>query len=79
MDKLLQKQRDFFHSGATLPVSARVTYLKKLQAAIRQQQDELCRVLYLDLGKSPTEAYMCEIGMCLEEIAYFVKHLPKLA
>ena len=79
MDALLQKQRDFFHTGATLPVSARVTYLKKLQAAIRQQQDELCRVLYLDLGKSPTEAYMCEIGMCLEEIAYFVKHLPKLA
>ncbi len=79
MDKLLQKQRDFFYSGATLPVSARVKYLKKLQAAIRHQQDELCQALYRDLGKSPNEAYMCEIGMCLEEIAYFLKHLPKLA
>ncbi len=79
MHTLLQKQRDFFNSGATLLLKTRITYLKRLRTAILQQQPALYRALYQDLGKSETEAYMCEVGQTLEEIGYFLKHLPQLA
>ena len=79
MDTILQAQRAFFHTGATLPIAARIACLKKLKSAIHQQQSDICQALYRDLGKSPTESYMCEISLCLGEINYFVKQLPQLA
>ena len=78
-EQILQKQRAFFESGATWSVATRLEYLKKLKKAILAYQDDICRALYQDLGKSSTEAYMCELGLCLEEIAYFCKNLKKLA
>ena len=79
MEEILKQQRAFFESGATLPVKNRLNFLKKLRHAIQTHRDDICQALYQDLGKSETEAYMCEIGMTLEEIAYFLKHLPSLA
>lgn len=79
MEEMLKKQRAFFESGETLPVKNRLAYLKKLRQAIQTHRDDICQALYQDLGKSETEAYMCEIGMTLEEIAYFLKQLPSLA
>ena len=79
MDTILQQQRRFFKTGATLPVKTRLQYLKKLKQLIRAKEQAICQALYLDLGKSATESYMCEIGLCLGEIDYFLKHLPALA
>lgn len=79
MNDILQKQRRFFASGQTLPVKTRLEYLKKLRQAIIQRQDDICRALQQDLGKSEMEAYMCEVGLALEEISYFLKNLHKLA
>lgn len=38
-------------------------------------EDEINRALRLDLGKSASEAYMCETGMVLAEISYMLKHM----
>jgi len=35
--------------------------------------------LHSDLGKSRTEAYMCEVGLTISEISYFLKNLKKFA
>ncbi len=35
--------------------------------------------LYKDLGKSPSEAYMCETGLVLSEITYMLKHIKKFS
>ena len=78
-ESILQKQRDFFESGATWPLETRLNYLKKLNKAILACQDDICQALYQDLGKSSMESYMCELALCLEEIAYFLKNLKKLA
>ena len=76
---LVTRQRSYFQSGATLPVSARLAALRRLYDAISSHEKETRRALQKDLGKSGFESYMCETGMVLEEISYMLKHTPKFA
>ncbi len=79
IEEILQKQRKYFQSGATLSVKFRIEKLKKLRAAIVAHEEEIANALYADLGKSRMESYMCEIGMALSELRYLIKHTKKLA
>ena len=76
---LVTRQRRYFQSGATLPVSARLAALRRLYDAISSHEKEIRRALQKDLGKSGFESYMCETGMVLEEISYMLKHTRKFA
>ena len=60
---LLTRQRKYFQTGATLPVSTRLAALKRLYAAITANEKEIHLALQKDLGKSNFESYMCETGM----------------
>ncbi len=75
MRALVQNQRIFFRSGATLDVPTRIRALKKLKRGILKYEKEIGAALRKDLGKSPTESYMCEIGMTLSEINYMLRHI----
>lgn len=75
MKNLIQTQRTFFHSGATLDISTRIHALVKLKNSIVKYEKEIATALKRDLGKSSTEAYMCEIGMTLSEINYMLHHI----
>ncbi len=79
MQNILDKQREFFKSGATLSVKVRLEYLKKLKDVIKANEQAIFEAIYKDLGKSSTEAYMCEVGLSLDEISYFQKNLKKFA
>ncbi len=79
IDEILQQQRNYFYSGATLPVSFRVEKLKQLYRAIQNHEEEIKAALKADLGKSDFEAFMCEIGTTLAEISYMVKNCRKFA
>jgi aldehyde dehydrogenase (NAD+) len=79
METLLKKQQDFFKSGKTLSIKFRLEYLKKLHTAIKNNEEKILEALHSDLGKSATEAYMCEVGLALSEITYFLKNLKKFA
>ncbi len=79
MKKILEKQQEFFKSGKTLDLNFRLDYLKKLRAVIKEKEVEIAKALKEDLGKSHTEAYMCEIGLAVSEITYFLKNLKKFA
>ncbi len=76
---LLAAQRQFFHSGATLPLSFRLEMLEKLYTAISSHEAEIAQALHRDLGKSGYESYMCEIGLTLSEIRYLLTHTKKFA
>ncbi|MBR3813945.1 MAG: aldehyde dehydrogenase [Spirochaetaceae bacterium] len=76
---ILEKQRNYFATGATLPISARISALKKLQSYIKEHEQEISDALAADLGKSKFEGYMCEIGLVLGEISYMIKHTKKFA
>ncbi|MBQ7287152.1 MAG: aldehyde dehydrogenase [Candidatus Gastranaerophilales bacterium] len=79
MDNILAKQQALFKSGKTLDIKTRLDYLKKLKLAIKNNEEKIANAIHLDLGKSATEAYMCEIGLALSEITYFQKNLKKFA
>lgn len=76
---LLEKQREYYRSGATIPVNFRIEQLKKLYAAVKKYQTEINDALREDLGKSDYEAFMCESGLALTEISYMIKHAKKFA
>lgn len=76
---LVDQQRRFFQTGATLPVPARLEALRKLQDAIRRREYEILEALRADLGKSHAEGYMCEVGTSLSEISHMLRHLPRYA
>ncbi len=76
---LLEKQRNFYKSGATIPVKFRVEQLKKLYAVVKKYETEINDALKADLGKSHYEGFMCESGLVLTEISYMIKHTKKFA
>ena len=77
MSQPLLLQRPFFQSGATLPYQKRIDALNRLHHAIRQHEPQLLQALQSDLGKSATEAYMCEVGLALSDISYVRRHLKR--
>lgn len=72
---LVEAQRAYFNTGATLPLAARKAALKRLREAITAREADICAALRADLNKSPTESYMCEIGMTLSELSFVERRL----
>lgn len=76
-EKLVALQRTFFRSGKTLPMQWRKRALKALKASILEHEDEINAALMSDLGKCPTETYMCETGMTLAELNFMLSHMSQ--
>ena len=72
--EIVEAQRKFFRTGATLPVSFRLEMLRKLRDAVDQYEDGITKALAADLGKSGYESFMCEIGLVRSEISYMIRH-----
>ena len=77
--EIVEKQRRFFRTGATLPVSFRIEMLRRLRDAVDRYEKEIARALAADLGKSGYESFMCEIGLVRSEISYMIRHTRRLA
>ena len=72
---IVDRQRKYFQTGATLSADMRIAGLRRLYTAVSQRETEIREALKKDLGKSGFESYMCETGMVLEEISYMLKHI----
>lgn len=79
IETILEKQRDFYASGATLPVEYRVAALKKLRGAVKRHEKDIEEALRADLGKSDYEGFMCESGLALTEITWMINHVRALS
>lgn len=84
IEQLVNNQRTYFLSHATLSYKFRDQALARLKLTIQNHEVQIMEALKADLGKSDFESYMTEIGMVLEELNYTRKHLkawmrPKLA
>ena len=77
MKKIVEKQQEFFASGETKSFTYRVTMLRTLRKAILTFEEDIFEALHRDLKKSKLDAYTAEIGHCLAEIAFVLKHLKK--
>ncbi len=76
---LLEKQRTFYKSGATISAGFRIKQLKKLYQTVKNYQAEINEALKTDLGKSHYEGFMCESGLVLAELSYMIKHTSKFS
>jgi aldehyde dehydrogenase (NAD+) len=65
---LLDQQRAYFNSGATLNADFRLRQLGKLRDALRKNENAIYDAVYADLRKPRAEAYVSEIGLLLSEI-----------
>ena len=77
--KIVQEQRTYYYTGATLSIDARILALKKLKACILKHEADINEAIKKDLGKSAFESYMCETGLVLSEISYMLKHIHSFA
>ena len=74
---IIKKQRKYFSEGNTLSIKFRLEMLKKLYEAVKSHEQDICKALNADLGKSTYEGFMCEAGLALTEITYMIKHVKK--
>ncbi|MGD9605472.1 MAG: aldehyde dehydrogenase family protein [Bacilli bacterium] len=75
MHELLDLQKRFFQTGATLNYDFRKNALKKLQLAIVRHHQDILDALFQDLNKGETEAILTEVWMVEKELAYQMRHL----
>lgn len=75
---ILNRQREYFTTGATLSERFRREQLGKLKTSLQRHEADLDLALQQDLGKSRMESYMCEIGLTLSELTWMQKHLRGL-
>ena len=79
IQSILEMQRKYYRSGATIPVKFRVEQLKKLYATVKKYETEVNDALKADLGKSHYEGFMCESGLVLSEISYMIRNTKRFA
>jgi aldehyde dehydrogenase (NAD+) len=79
VQEIVERQRRFFRTGATLPVSFRLAMLKELRDAVDRYEEEIGAALAADLGKSGYESFMCETGLVRGEISWMLRHTGHLA
>lgn len=75
--KIVEKQRAYYKKNVPFSYEERINNLNKLYSTIEAFTEELREALKKDLGKSATEADMCEIRLTLSEITYIKKNLKK--
>ena len=78
IEELLNAQRAYFKSGATLGYGFRMDALGRLYDALVKREGDIADAVKADLGKSAYETYMCETGQVKSEISYLKKHLKSM-
>jgi len=70
-------QKDFFASGATLPLSFRIDALRRLEKCLIANEEKILDALEKDMGKPALEAYLAEYYFLLSELRLTCKKLRR--
>ena len=76
---LVEKQRNYFATGATKDLKFRKEMLKKLKNAISNNEQAITEALHKDLRKHEFEAYATEIGFVLVDLKKAINSIEKWA
>ena len=74
---IVDRQREYFRSGATLDVDWRIRQLRRLKLQMSLYEEEITNALREDLGRSEAEAYFCDIGTVILEINEMIHGLKR--
>ena len=73
--QIVESQRAYFRTGATLDISFRKQMLRRFLEAFEQWESRLTDALWTDLHKSYEEAYLTEISIVKAEIKTHLRRL----
>lgn len=73
----IEKVRGGFTSGLLRDVNDRVTQLRQLKRFLIEDEAAIEEALHADLGNSPTEAYVTEIGFVINEVDHMLSNIEK--
>ena len=74
---IIEVQRAYFRTGATLDVGFRKKMLQKLLGAMEKWEKRITDSLWTDLHKSYEEAYLTEISIVTGEIRNHIRNVGK--
>lgn len=77
MEAIVNSQKEFFKTNATLSISFRIEILKKLKQVLQKNEKLLSDAIYLDFNKSEFETYVTEFGFLYIEIDEAIQKLKK--
>lgn len=72
---LLDSQRTYFLSGATLDVDFRIEQLLKLKASFVKYEPQIIEAVKKDMGRNEMETYLIELNWVLDELNNTIKNL----
>ena len=75
----IENLRSYFNSGATFDVQWRKASLQAVVTMLEQERESIQAALHDDLGKTPEEAWLTEIGIVLHEARYALKNVAAWA
>lgn len=76
---IVQAQKAYFKTGATLDIKFRKEMLRRLDTAMEKWEGKLCDALWTDLHKSYEEAYLTEISIVKAEIRAHLSNIGRWA
>ncbi len=79
ISKLVEKQKSFFATGATLSIEYRKKALDNLADQIKAHEEDIYAALKADLGKTEFESYMCEVSLTISELKYQRSHIARFS
>lgn len=74
---IVDSQRAYFRTGATLDVKWRIKQLKRLREAVKAHAEEMQQALAEDLGRSAVEAYLTDVLPIVFEIDETIRGLRR--
>ncbi|MCD9854507.1 aldehyde dehydrogenase family protein [Epilithonimonas sp. JDS] len=72
---LLDSQRKYFLSGATLDVDFRLVQLEKLKSNFVKYEPQILEAVKKDMGRNEMETYLIELGWVMDELNNTIKNL----
>lgn len=79
IQELVQQQRQYFRSNATLSVEFRLEQLKKMRDLLHQHEDEMYEAIYKDFGKSKHHTQLTELFPLFDELEKAISNVRKWA
>ncbi len=77
INKLVNKQKEYFLRGETLNIDKRRNTLIKLKRILKENEEKVMECLNKDLKKSQFESYITEVSIVYDEINNHIKNIYK--
>ncbi|MEC8704749.1 MAG: aldehyde dehydrogenase family protein, partial [Asgard group archaeon] len=74
---IIKNQNNYFSSGNTKTYEFRISQLKIIKEMLMDNQDEIIKMIQLDLKRPTFEIYTADYMVLIKEINYIIKNLKK--